>query len=522
MIIKNINAESGNFNFTYELQIGCDDKFTFESSANWLTVSTSSTVITVSYSENPNTVSRIGYIIAKVYKQDNSLKCSKEKIKVIQDVAGEKCDCNSVTITGKTNITVEGGSNIIIGEVTAKDKCIDFGTLSSSKPWVHDLSINGNDIKATVDKNTDSNSRDTTIDVPYSANGINCATKQFSITQNGTNCNCDSDDYFKVESRLPSAIDNSGFTGGLLGVISKKGDCITGSTSVVARKTSDIDSDEVNWVTDLTMDGDNINGTVKIGLESNRSAYIHVTVNDGTSYCTKCFEITQKGSICDCDSLIINNNYDGTSDDKFITSGGSDTLIQLGTIDSGECHTNIMVNTATSANWLGDLKLEDNKIMAKVGKITQKGNREGIVHIDYYANSSNCSKEINVYQKGHGCDCSNFALEKSDITIAKNSGTYEINTITQSGVCITDVTATTDATWITAENLVVEENRIKVTVGETESERTATITVSFKADTTECTSNKKTFTVTQGCKIYNISANPTSPGTGGIVEFSVS
>ena len=64
------------------------------------------------------------------------------------------CDCSSLTVTGKTDISSDSGSNVTIGSFS-KASCMSNVTVTSSESWLSDLVISGNDVKATVSANTD-------------------------------------------------------------------------------------------------------------------------------------------------------------------------------------------------------------------------------------------------------------------------------------------------------------------------------------------------------------------------------
>ena len=97
------------------------------------------------------------------------------------------------------------------------------------------------------------------------------------------------------------------------------------------------------------------------------------------------------------------------------------------------------------------------------------------------------------------CSCDDFGLGSETLSWAWNATATKAKTYT-AGTCISDVTASSNNTWFSVN---VNGNNINVTPSgqnTTTSAKNATITVSYKADGSSCTS--KTFTVSQdpyGC-----------------------
>ena len=59
------------------------------------------------------------------------------------------CNCSSLTVTGKTDISSAGGNNIAIGSFS-KSSCMSNVRATSSESWITNLSISGSEIKANI------------------------------------------------------------------------------------------------------------------------------------------------------------------------------------------------------------------------------------------------------------------------------------------------------------------------------------------------------------------------------------
>ena len=91
------------------------------------------------------------------------------------------CDCTDLTVTGKTDISKDGGSSITIGTFS-KASCMSNPRASSSTSWLSNLSVSGNDIKATVETNT-GDTRNGSVTVTVDQDGGGTCDKTMSITQ---------------------------------------------------------------------------------------------------------------------------------------------------------------------------------------------------------------------------------------------------------------------------------------------------------------------------------------------------
>ena len=91
------------------------------------------------------------------------------------------CDCSSLSLTGKTDISKDGGSNIAIGTLS-KASCMKNVRASSSEFWLSNLSVSSNDIKATVAANT-SDERSGSVIVTVDKDGGGTCEKTMTIKQ---------------------------------------------------------------------------------------------------------------------------------------------------------------------------------------------------------------------------------------------------------------------------------------------------------------------------------------------------
>ena len=106
--------------------------------------------------------------------------CTKDKSVTIY--ACTPCSCTDFTVTGKTDISKDSGDNVTIGTFS-KASCMSNPRASSSTSWLSNLSVSGNDIKATVEANSESSSRNGSVTVTVDKDGGGTCDKTMSITQ---------------------------------------------------------------------------------------------------------------------------------------------------------------------------------------------------------------------------------------------------------------------------------------------------------------------------------------------------
>lgn len=102
--------------------------------------------------------------------------------------ACSSCDCSSLTVTGKTDISSNGGSNIIIGSFS-KTSCMSNARASSTDSWLSNIAISGSEVKATVAAST-SDSRNGSVTITVDKSGGGTCQKTMAITQKKEQAPC--------------------------------------------------------------------------------------------------------------------------------------------------------------------------------------------------------------------------------------------------------------------------------------------------------------------------------------------
>lgn len=116
------------------------------------------------------------------YTDDSDPTCTGSTTYKVPPCELPPCECTSFTVTGKTDISKDGGSNITIGTLS-KASCMSNPRASSSESWLSSLSVSGNDIKATVASNSDSSSRNGSVTVTVDKDDGGTCDKTMNITQ---------------------------------------------------------------------------------------------------------------------------------------------------------------------------------------------------------------------------------------------------------------------------------------------------------------------------------------------------
>ena len=129
-----------------------------------LTVSGTNVIVTIA--ENTGTTWRTEVISLSADTENGDICEDTNGIRIRQNGAGPAptCDCSSLTVTGKTNISKDGGDNVTIGTIS-KASCMSNATASSSESWLSNITVSGNDVKATVGSNSDSSPRSGSVTV---------------------------------------------------------------------------------------------------------------------------------------------------------------------------------------------------------------------------------------------------------------------------------------------------------------------------------------------------------------------
>lgn len=98
------------------------------------------------------------------------------------------CDCSRLTVLGKLNISKDGGDNITIGTLS-KASCMSNPRASSSESWLSNITVSGNDIKATVALNS-GDSRIGSVTVTVDKDGGGTCDRTMSIMQQAGEAPC--------------------------------------------------------------------------------------------------------------------------------------------------------------------------------------------------------------------------------------------------------------------------------------------------------------------------------------------
>ena len=198
-------------------------------------------------------------------------------------------------------------------------------------------------------------------------------------------------------------------------------------------------------------------------------------------------KIIQEGG-CTCTSCTC-NDLTVAQVSSLPSSGGNNATIATYT---GSCLTNIAATE--SANWLSNITAVNGIVTASVSANAGNTSRSTTISISGSADGTTCTKNVTVSQDGVACTCDDLtATSVSDISSASGTGII-VATYTAAN-CITNISATTNAAWVAITG--VSNGNVYANVSantSTTQDRTATITVSGTAISTDCT---KTATLTQ-------------------------
>ena len=207
--------------------------------------------------------------------------CPNRTVSFKQKKPSTSCECNSLTINGKTDIAQTGGANITIGTKTSGDACLTFGTPSVNKDWITNLSADASgNITADIGANSDSEPRTATITVPYTANTTGCSAYTFDVTQNGTSCECSS-----LTINKDSVTVNAGASG----------------TVTITPRCTTVNSVSVDDQTKATAELNDDKDTITITGKASGTTTVTLNYTDGTNSCTKTISVT-----VNCPSYTIN------------------------------------------------------------------------------------------------------------------------------------------------------------------------------------------------------------------------
>jgi hypothetical protein len=131
---------------------------------------------------DPNSAITKNEILSFSYKGFSS------SVEFIQTCPKCVCDCDNLTVTGKTNIVAEGGDSITIGSLSMVS-CMSNPRASSTASWLSDINVSGTDIKAIVEANTGTSTRTASVTVTVDKDGDTCS-KNMTIKQKGSSPEC--------------------------------------------------------------------------------------------------------------------------------------------------------------------------------------------------------------------------------------------------------------------------------------------------------------------------------------------
>ena len=202
----------------------------------------------------------------------------------------------------------------------------------------------------------------------------------------------------------------------------------------------------------------------------------NVTLNygsGGTTSCTTAFTVTQEPRDCACSDVTFNVT-------KTVLDCGGATNQQIGTYTLGcpNCSRSLLSKGGTF-NQL-TITFEDGKILATYPAAV--GIKSGTLILKY--NGNTCTT-VSMSQR-ECCDCSNFTISPTAATWAYNVTTTSSLTIS-SGICISDITLSSLSHFTaTKGNAVITVKPNSNNTGSSVIQET--LTVSYKADGTKCTS----------------------------------
>jgi hypothetical protein len=198
-------------------------------------------------------------------------------------------------------------------------------------------------------------------------------------------------------------------------------------------------------------------------------------------------KIIQEGG-CTCTSCTC-NDLTVAQVSSLPSSGGNNATIATYT---GSCLTNI--SATESANWLSNITAANGIVTASVSANAGNTSRSTTISISGSADGTTCTKNVTVSQDGVACTCDDLTTTSvSDISSASGTGII-VATYTAAN-CITNISATTNETWLVITGVTNGNVYANVSANtSTTQDRTATITVSGTAISTNCT---KTATLKQ-------------------------
>ena len=389
------------------------------------------------------------------------------------------CNCNNFTLSDN-ELTWENTESSAKSITYTADECISNITVSSSSAhFTATVDTGTTKIKITpTSTNTGSTAITSTVKVSYKSGTIDCSSA-ITVTHNATDCTCDlnlvgTELTWEYSSKTQSCM------------VYTASDCISNITANSSNAHFTVTVDAVNKKICVTPTTENTGTSAISGV---------VTVNSMAGYtsCTsRTFNVIHNINGCSCGSLSCD-----TSTMTFAFNDSGTTKNKAYTIES--CVTSVTASIDNTTNFECSVNTSEKKIYVKA-----KGNNgtntayTGTVTITYTTGGTTpCTKTFTVKQNTEDCDCSNFSFSPTALTFAhsaKSVSDAETVTISESGVCINTV-----AISVTSGDSVFTASLAGnvITVYPT-SENTSTnarggkVTVSYKANSTTCTSKEIT------------------------------
>jgi hypothetical protein len=420
-----------------------------------------------------------------------------------------ECSGKAFTVTQTTGICSCKCDEFILGEAPSAWDCDERTAkeVSYTGDCITDVvaSCDNNHFNVSVDRNNKRISIEPieanktkqdiegTVKVTFTAYDAQCNGTSFTVKHNSGICSCECGDF-------------------ILGEISNVWSCDSNSRRLVnytANCASDISIESSNddfmvipFPSSFTVRPVTYNET-----DTDKTAVITVKYKAYETECSTSFTVTQTAGICSCkcNNLILSKDstsWDCSSTDNFVVDYSAD------------CTTNISVSS-NNAHFRTELNASAEQItIYPIGINDTAEDITGTVTVSYSAYSATCSQEIALtHLSGAACQCScdDFKLEKDSETLVVGEETF----INYSAGCTSDITVASSDENIVEVGIDTSDHSITI---DAVGAGTATITVSYKANDTVCTS--KTINVTVSCKTYTITPDKQVDYEGGEVTFS--
>lgn len=426
-------------------------------------------------------MTNISGTVAVSYNADSTL-CPSGRTFIVNH-KGKTCSCDNFTLSD--NELTWGNTESSEQSITySADECIPITSITVSSDSTHftasvDTGTTKIKIKPTT-ANTGTTAIISTVKVSYKS-GTNDCSKNITVIHYATDCNCDlnldgSEITWAYSSETQSCMT---FTAS---------DCLNTitATSSNAHFTVTVDSSPTNKKICVTPTSKNTGTTVINGV-------ITVNSQNGSTPCpSKTFNVTHNINGCSCDSLSCDTStITFAFDESGVTKNKSYTI--------EPCVTSVTASIDNTTNFECNIDTTNKEIYVKArDKNLTNTPYSGTVTVTYdTGGTTTCTKTFTVKQNTEACDCSNFSFSTTALTFAhsaKSVSDAQTVIISESGVCINTV-AISVTSGDSAFTASLAGNVITVypkSENESTDARNGEITVSYKADTTPCTSKKIT------------------------------